>query len=81
MNIVDAIARVAARHDAQRTCERAFCETLARHTGHDLVEVANLFGMLSPNIQSLVHSPQGWAALGRIMVDDASFMPMLASVH
>lgn len=67
--------------DAQAVCEQAFCTALANATGHDLADVASLYGLLSDNLQDLVHSPQGWAALGRIMVADAGFLVQLASVH
>lgn len=66
---------------AQHACESAFCERLALHTGHDLAAVAELYGLLSPNLQQLVHSPQGWATLGRLLVADPVFCVQLASSH
>ncbi|SFO02257.1 hypothetical protein SAMN05428984_1678 [Sphingomonas sp. OK281] len=66
---------------AQREAMRTLCRALAESTGSDEAHFARLCGMLSPNLASLLYSPQGWAAAGKILVGLPEFSASLTTVH
>jgi hypothetical protein len=65
----------------QLICEDDFFQHLAAHIGASFEEVAQSFDHLSYNLRGLVHSPQGWTALSRILVTDPAADPLFAWVH
>ncbi|MBI0477503.1 hypothetical protein D9601_19390 [Sphingomonas sp. MA1305] len=67
---------------AHGACVDAFCIKLADYAGADLDAVRATYAQLSPNVESLVQTPQGWSALSRILLagQEGPF-PFLASVH
>jgi hypothetical protein len=67
---------------AHSACVDAFCIKLAEYSGADFDAVRSCYGQLSPNIGSLVQTPQGWAALSRLLLtNNDGPLPFLASVH
>lgn len=66
---------------AQREAMRTLCRALADATGSGEEYFARLCGKLSPNLGSLLYSPQGWAAAAGILAGRLEFNASLATVH